>query len=295
MPAKPTVPARMACCSPRRQARWKLLSGSAILALLVLLLLAACGSSSGSTSGASGTSAPAVTLNVFAAASLKNAFQDIANQYHKAHPNVSFKFNFAGSQVLEQQLANGAPADVFASADLDNMNKASQAGLVNNPQVFAKNRLVIIEPASNPAGVNGLPDLAKKGLKFDIAASTVPAGKYCRQAFDKMAQSSTYGPQFEKALLSNVISQEDNVTAVLQKVELGEADAGCVYQTDAASAQGKVKVIPIPDEFNVIAQYPIAVVKASAHATEAQGFVDYVLGPQGQATLEKYQFIPKNG
>ncbi|WP_218104059.1 molybdate ABC transporter substrate-binding protein [Thermogemmatispora onikobensis] len=292
-----TVPARTAYFStlPRRQARWRLWPGALMLVLALALGLAACGSSSGSTSSTGGASAPAVTLNVFAAASLKNAFQDIANQYHKAHSNVSFKFNFAGSQVLEQQLANGAPADVFASADLDNMNKASQAGLVSNPQVFAKNRLVIIVPSSNPAGVNSLQDLAKKGLKFDIAASTVPAGKYCRQAFDKMAQSSTYGPQFEKALLSNVISQEDNVTAVLQKVELGEADAGCVYQTDAASAQGKVKIIPIPDEFNVIAQYPIAVVKTSAHASEAQGFVDYVLGPQGQATLEKYQFIPKNG
>jgi molybdate transport system substrate-binding protein len=292
-----TVPARTAYFStlPRRQARWRLWPSALMLVLALALGLAACGNSSGSTSSGGSASAPAVTLNVFAAASLKNAFQDIANQYHQAHPNVSFKFNFAGSQVLEQQLANGAPADVFASADLDNMNKASQAGLVNNSQVFAKNRLVIIVPSSNPAGVNGLQDLSKKGLKFDIAASTVPAGKYCRQAFDKMAQSSTYGLQFEKALLSNIISQEDNVTAVLQKVELGEADAGCVYQTDAASAQGKVKIIPIPDEFNVIAQYPIAVVKTSAHASEAQSFVDYVLGPQGQATLEKYQFIPKNG
>jgi molybdate transport system substrate-binding protein len=261
------------------------------LPLLILLafLFAACGNTS---TTASGTSAPPVTLNVFAAASLTQVFQDIGTRYHKAHSNISFKFNFAGSQVLEQQLANGAPADIFASADLSNMQKASSAGLVGPSQVFARNRLVIIVPASNPAGISTLHDLAKKGLKFDIEASTVPAGKYCRQAFDKMGKSSDYGPDFEKALLSNIVSQEDNVEAVLQKVELGEVDAGCVYQTDAANAKGKVQVIPIPDQFNVIAQYPIAVVKSSAHAAEAQAFVQYILGPEGQAVLAQYQFLP---
>jgi molybdate transport system substrate-binding protein len=269
---------------------------SVVLLLLIALALTACGGSTttGSGSGATPTATP-VTLNIFAAASLTESFQDIGNQYHKAHPNVTFKFNFAGSQILEQQIANGAPADVFASADLAHMNLATSAGLVDTPQVFAKNRLVIIVPLSNPAGVNTLHDLAKKGLKFDIEATSVPAGTYCRQAFDKMGKSSDYGPAFEKALLGNIVSQEDNVKAVVQKVQLGEADAGCVYQTDAASARNQVKVIPIPDQFNVIAQYPIAVVKSSQHASEAQDFMNYVLGPQGQATLQKYLFIPKNG
>jgi molybdate transport system substrate-binding protein len=189
-------------------------------------------------------------------------------------------------------MANGAAADVFASADQDNMQKASDAGLVGDTHVFVGNRLVLIIPASNPGGITTLKDLAKKGVKIDIGAPAVPAGKYSLQVLDKMAASPDYGPAYEKAVKANFVSQEDNVKAVVQKVQLGEADAGFVYRTDVtANVSSQVKVIDIPDQFNVIALYPIAVTKQSAHPAQAQTFVQYVLSADGQAILAKYHFI----
>ncbi len=267
--------------------------------LLIALgsLLVACGSSTSTTTTtppvATATTAP-VTLNVFAAASLTGSFNALAASYKQTHPNVNLILNYNGSQILEQQIANGAPADIFASADLANMQKASAAGLVGTSQIFAKNRLVVILPLSNPGKIMSLKDLARKGVKIDLEASTVPAGKYSRQALMNMSQSPVYGANFASEVLGNVVSQEDNVKAVVQKVQLGEADAGFVYVTDAFSASGKVMVIDIPDPYNVIAQYPIAVVKNSAHASDAQTFVDYVLSSAGQAIMKKYQFIPVN-
>jgi molybdate transport system substrate-binding protein len=231
-------------------------------------------------------------LHVFAAASLTESFQTISERFHKAHPTTTVTFNFAGSQLLEQQIANGAPADVFASADLTNMQKATDAGLVQASQIFARNKLTVIIPANNPAGIKTLKDLTKPGTKIDIGAESVPAGKYTLQVLDKMAQSPDYGPDYKKAVLGNVISHEDNVKAVVQKVLLGEADAGFVYQTDVtASAAKKVTMLPIPDTLNVIAQYPIAVVKKTTHPTEAETFVQYVLTEDGQAVLDSYHFL----
>lgn len=264
-----------------------------LLLLVLCTLLAACGGASATTSTPTPTP---VTLNVFAAASLTESFTEISTQYHKLYPTITVKFNFAGSQILEQQIANGASADIFASADLANMQKASNAGLVGNSQVFVKNKLAVIIPASNPGNISTLKDLAKKGIKIDIGAVTLPAGKYGRQVLDNMAKSPDYGPSYESAVLKNIVSEEDNVKAVVQKVQLGEVDAGFVYLTDVTAAvSNKVKIIDIPDTFNVIAQYPIAVVKNSSHATDAQAFVQYILSADGQAILVKYHFIAING
>jgi molybdate transport system substrate-binding protein len=268
-----------------------------ILLLLTLLcgFLAACGSSTSPSPGNTPTASP-VTLHIFAAASLSESFTEIGTQFQQAHSNVTVKYNFAGTPTLLQQLTNGASADVFASADLANMQKASDAGLVGSAQVFAKNRLVVIIPVSNPGGISSLKDLAKKGIKIDIANSSVPAGKYSRQALDNMAKSPDYGSAYEQAVLVNIVSQEDNVKAVVTKVQLGEVDAGFVYRTDVTTAVStKVTVIDIPDPFNVIAQYPIAVIKNIAYAPEAQQFVQYVLSAEGQAVLAKYHFIGPNG
>src|SRR5438876_275469 len=268
-----------------------------LLFVSISLLFAACGSST--TTGTSSTSTPTpatVTLNVFAAASLTESLTEIGTAYKQQHSNVTVKFNFNGSQILEQQIANGAPADVFASADQTNMQKASNAGLVNTPQVFVKNRLVVIIPTSNPGNINSLKDLAKKGIKIDLGATAVPAGKYSRQALANLSQSPDYGSGFAKDVLANVVSEEQNVKAVVQKVQLGEADAGFVYLTDVTSAVAdKVTVIDIPDPYNVIAQYPIAVVKSSPHPSDAQSFIDFVLSPAGQAILKKYNFIIISG
>jgi len=255
--------------------------------------LAACGGST--TTGSTPTPTP-VSLNVFAAASLTESFNEIATVYYQQHPDVTIKTDYNGSQILEQQIANGAPADIFASADLANMQKASDAGLVNSSQVFVKNRLVVIIPTSNPGKINSLKDLANKGIKIDLEAATVPAGKYSRQVLVNLSKSPDYGSGYGSAVLANVVSEETNVKAVVQKVQLGEADAGFVYRTDVTAAvASQVTVIDIPDPYNVIAQYPIAVVKNSSHASDAQAFVDFVLSAAGQTILKKYNFITLNG
>jgi molybdate transport system substrate-binding protein len=261
--------------------------------LLLLATLCIFVTACGSTTGVNPAPTPApITLNVFAAASLTESFTEIGMKFQTAHPGVTVKFNFAGSPTLVQQITGGAAADVFASADMANMQKVSDAGLAGSSQVFVKNRLVVIIPAANPGNINTLKDLAKKGVKIDIEAPAVPAGKYSLQALDNMAKSPDYGSIYEAAVKANFVSQEDNVKAVVQKVQLGEADAGFVYKTDVtASVSDKVKVIDIPDTFNVIAEYPIAVIKNSAHATDAQAFVQYVLSADGQAILAKFNFI----
>lgn len=263
------------------------------LPLLLCFLLAACGGST-SGGGTTTTASKEVTLNVFAAASLTESFTEIGKSFQAAHSGVTVNYNFGGSQLLEQQMASGAPSDVFASADTANMTKAANANLVSNPQIFVKNKLVVIVPA-NSSRVASLKDLANKGIKIDIEAPAVPAGKYSLQVLSKMAQSPDYGKSYETAVKANFVSQEDNVKAVVTKVQLGEADAGFVYLTDVtAKVAPKVKEITIPDNFNVVAQYPIAVTKNSKDATDAEAFVQYVLSSDGQAVLQKYKFISPN-
>lgn len=262
--------------------------------LLGSLLLTACGGTSTATTTGSDTptSAP-VTLNIFAAASLTKAFNSLEASYHQLHANVSFKADYDSSATLEQQIAGGAAADIFASADLANMQKASQAGLVDASQLFARNRLVVILPASNPAHITTLKDLARSGVKIVLAAAAVPVGKYARQALDNMAKSSDYGPAYEAAVLKNVVSNEANDSAIVQKVQVGEADAGIVYVSDINPATASAFTsVSIPDNFNVLAQYPIAVVKGSAHASDAQAFIQYLLSAPGQAVLKQFNFVP---
>ncbi|EFH87582.1 molybdate ABC transporter substrate-binding protein [Ktedonobacter racemifer] len=267
-----------------------------ILLVLFTLLLMACGGTDTSTNTKQSTaSASPVTLNVFAAASLTESFKDIATQYKQAHPNVTITYNFNGSQLLEQQIANGASADIFASADQTNMKKASDASLVTTSKVFARNKLAVIIPSSNPGKIQVLKDLAQKGKKIVVAAPSVPVGKYMLQVLDKMGKSADYGSGYENAVKGNFVSQEENVKSVVQKVQTGEADAGFVYLTDITQAvSSKVTLIDIPDTFNVIAEYPIAVTKDSKYAQDAQAFIDFVLSTQGQAILTRYHFISVN-
>ncbi len=266
-----------------------------LLCLLSLFFVACGGSAATSTSSSTAPTAPSaapVTLNVFAAASLTESFNEIATKYHAAHPNITIKDNFAGSQALVQQIQNGANADIFASADQANMDKATQAGVVNQAQIFARNKLTVIVPVSNPKNVTTLKDLAQKGLKLVMAAPSVPVGKYGLQILDKLGKASDYGSAYESSVKSNVVSQEDNVKSVVTKVQLDEADAGIVYLTDVTPAlSSKVKDIEIPDNFNVTAQYPIATTKNTAHTQEANAFEQYILSADGQAVLAKYHFI----
>jgi molybdate transport system substrate-binding protein len=260
--------------------------------LVACMLLAACGSTSSSSSGSATPTPAPVKITVFAAASLTEAFGEMKTQYDAAHPNVTITFNFAGSNTLAQQIVNGAPADVFASADTQNMQKVVTPGLVNTPQTFARNKVVVIVPANNPANINTLHDLAKSGVKIAVADVSVPVGNYTLEVLNKMGQSSAYGPAYESAVKANFVTHETSVKSVLQKVQLGEVDAGYVYVSDAFSAGDKVKSITIPDEFNVVADYPIATVKASSNQSAADSFIQYVLSSDGQAILAKYHFIP---
>lgn len=243
-----------------------------LLALLAALLLAACGGGNGTGSGG-GTE-----LEVFAAASLTEAFGALGRDFTSSHPDVRVTFNFAGSQALATQLQQGAPADVFASADQASMGKVR--ALVSEPRAFAGNLLQIVVGKGNPKGVERLADLARPDLKVVLAAPAVPAGRYARQALD--AQHVTVRP----------VSLEDNVKAVVTKVSLGEADAGIAYVTDVAAGKDKVEGVEIPGRQNVPAAYPIAVVKASGHQPQAQAFVDLVRSPEGQRVMQRYGFSP---
>jgi molybdate transport system substrate-binding protein len=239
------------------------------------LLLAACGG--GDAGGGSGAGSPA-EIKVFAAASLTAAFGKLGEQFTAANGGTRVAFNFAGSQALATQIQQGAPADVFASADTTNMDKVKD--LVGPPQNVASNLLQIVVEQGNPKGVKGLDDLARGDLKVVLAAEDVPAGKYARQVLDRAG------------VRVKPVSLEDNVKAVVTKVALGEADAGIVYVTDVTAGGGKIQGVDIPMRQNVVATYPIATVKASRMQDKAQAFVDLVRSAEGQAVLEEYGFLP---
>ncbi len=233
-------------------------------------------------------------ITVFAAASLKDAFADIAQVLARRDPPISVRFNFAGSQQLALQLHQGARADVFASADQRWMQAVRDSGLIaGTPRVFARNRLVVITPAANPGRVDRLEDLSRRGLKLVLAAEAVPVGKYSREALSRLAGAPGFGPDYPARVLRNVVSQEENVKAVVAKVQLGEADAGIVYRSDVTPAVRRaVRQIEIPDQYNVLATYPVAVLRAAAQPAAAQAFVALVLSDEGQALLARYGLLP---
>jgi molybdate transport system substrate-binding protein len=232
-------------------------------------------------------------LTIFTAASLTEAFKEMGDNIEQANPGTKVTFNFAGSPTLRTQLAQGARADVFASADEPNMQGAQKEGTIaSEPRLFVRNQLVAIVPAANPAQVMRLQDLAKPGVKLVLTNKEVPVGNYSRQALTKMSQDAAFGSEFATRVLANLVSEETNVRQVVAKVQLGEADAGIVYSSDVTPAvRGAVQVLAIPEPFNVIAQYPIAVVRDAPNAAGARAFIDYVLSPAGQAILTKHGFL----
>jgi molybdate transport system substrate-binding protein len=232
-------------------------------------------------------------LTVFAAASLSDAFEAIEQELEAATPNLSITYNFGGSQALVTQLEEGAQADVFASANTAQMEVAIEADLAASPPVpFVHNRLAIVTPADNPADIRDLADLGKEGILLVLAQSEVPAGRYARESVCLMAShTTTYGSDFVARVAANVVSEEEDVRDVLAKVALGEADAGIVYISDAVAADDQVQVIDIPDEVNVIATYPVAVLAQGDQAL-GSAFIAYLLSDEGQALLERFGFQP---
>ncbi|HEY3310015.1 MAG TPA: molybdate ABC transporter substrate-binding protein [Anaerolineales bacterium] len=233
-----------------------------------------------------------VTLNVFAAASLTDAFEEIGSAFEAAHPGLTVKFNFAGSQTLRTQIEQGAEADVFASANTKEMDKLVAGNYVaaDSAKIFLTNHLVLVMPANNPAGITKPADLAKPGIKVILAAKDVPVGGYSLQMLDNLEAS--LGPGFKNKVLKNVVSYENDVKQVLAKVQLGEADAGIVYSSDMSGQ--KLQNIVISPEMNVIAKYPLAAMTHSAHLDQAEAFVNFVLSAEGQAILKKWGFSSVN-
>ena len=234
-----------------------------------------------SSTGTASAAAASGTLIVFAAASLKATFSTLGATFKSENPGSDITFSFAGSSDLVTQLQGGAPADVFASADTNNMKKATDAGLVTgSPVNFASNTLTIVTPPGNPAGITSFADLAKDGVSEVICAPAVPCG------------SATQKVETATGITLSPVSEEQSVTDVLNKVESGEADAGVVYITDAAGAGAEVKSIPFPESSGAANTYPIGVLKGSTNAALAQSFVDLVTGAEGQAVLKAAGFAP---
>ncbi len=231
-------------------------------------------------------------LTVFTAASLTGAFGEIGRLYTN-QTNIVVAFNFDGSQNLRTQIENGAYADVFASANTKQMNALKQIQLMNNSSiiVFTENRLSLIVPKDNPAKISSLADLAKPGLKIVMGTKDVPVGDYALQIINRLGNDSAYGPDYKTRVMANIISQETTVNYVVTKVALGEADVGFAYISDVTKdLASKVDQVAIPDEYNVIAKYPIGIVKESRYPAHSQDFINLVTSDQGKAILDKYGF-----
>jgi molybdate transport system substrate-binding protein len=243
-------------------------------AVLALLLAGGTGSSE--------------TVRVFAAASLVEAFTDVASAFERAHPGRVVELSFGGSQWLRTQIEQGAPADVFAGADVAHAEALRRSGRLGSYRIFARNDLVVAVPASGGT-VRNLEDLAKPGVRLVVAGPTVPAGRYTSEVLGKLSAEGSFGADFASRVRANVLSHETSVRAVLSKVVLGEADAGFVYATDASSSS-KVRAIEIPAGAKATADYPIGVVIGAAAPGAARAFVDFVLGEDGQARLRRHGF-----
>ncbi|WP_405809278.1 molybdate ABC transporter substrate-binding protein [Streptomyces sp. NBC_01520] len=248
-------------------------TAAALLTAALLVPLAACGSDekdSGDRATAS-SGAPKADLTVLAASSLTDVFRTAGAAYEKEHPGTKVTFSFGGSQELAAQVQQGAPADALVTADTRTMDGLGSD--IGTPTVIAKNRLVIATGKGNPEKVESLKDLAGPELKVVLAAPEVPVGRYSKQILD--TQKIDVKP----------VSEEPNVRAVLSKVELGEADAGLVYRTDAATATDKVDAIDIPDAQNAVASYPAATLKTSKNSEAATAFVTWLSTPEAQKIL----------
>jgi molybdate transport system substrate-binding protein len=272
------------------------------LLAVIALILAAC--SSGATTAPStaasvaptsaASSAPALSgsLTIYGASSLKAALTKAQAAFMAAYPGVTITISTDSSSTLETQIEQGAPADVFLSADTTNPAKLVTKGLnASDPVKFAGNLLTVIVPTANPAGIASPADLAKPGVKIIGAGATVPITKYATMLVANLAKEAGYPAGFVAAYNANVVSQEDNVAAVVSKIELGEGDAAIVYVTDARTST-KVTTITVPTDANVPATYAGVVVKASRNAAAAQTFLSWFAGPDGQAILASFGFLP---
>ncbi len=285
-----------------RRSRLTGVLATVLLALLLAALAGACGDDDDDTTAATATTSTSGTttesamqlegnLTIFAASSLTDVFDALADAFDDAHPDVSITFNYQSSSSLATQINELAPADIFASANDAQMKVVTDAGNAENPVTFATNSPVIVVPAGDHK-VTKLDDLASDGIRLVLAEEDVPVGKYARDILTNASTAAGLGTDFSARALANLQSNEANVRAVLTKVQLGEADAGIVYATDAATAPDDVDVVEIPAEYNVVASYPIAVVNETGNPDAAAAWVGFVLSDEGQAILASFGFGP---
>lgn len=275
------------------------------LVVLMAFLFVACGggtddgqsksttpSSDSTTGGGSGDiSTLSGNLTIFAAASLTAAFEAIATSLQEANPDLRITHNFAGSQQLVTQLVEGADADVFASANISQMDVAQEGGVVSSARhIFTRNRLVIVIPADNPGRIEQPADLAIGGLKIVVANEDVPVGRYTLEMLDLMSASPDFGSDFRDRVENNIVSLEDNVKQVVAKVQLGEADAGIAYVTDVTPDVAEdISLVELPEQFNIIAEYPVAPV-AGGDSDLARAYINFLLSDAGQNILTSHGF-----
>jgi molybdate transport system substrate-binding protein len=256
--------------------RLRVLAGSVVGLSLVA---AACGDDDASTSTTAASPGLQGEITVFAAASLTDAFSEIATAFTAANPDATASFSFDASSALVMQINEGAPADVFASADTANMDKLVDEGLnAQEPEIFATNRLGIIVAPDNPLGITGVADLVDTDIKTATCAGEVPCGRYAAEIFTNAGVTVT------------PVTLEQNVRGVVTKVTAGEVDAGIVYVTDVLAAGDQAELVEIPEDINVRAEYPIAAVSRSPDIAVAEAFIEFVLGPQAQDILGEFGF-----
>lgn len=236
----------------------------------------------------------AANLTVFAAASLTEAFTEIARVFHERHPDIELSLNFAGSQVLASQIILGARADIYASADPESMARLAKVGLVDEREVFpfARNRLAVVIPSSNPGRLSRLKDLARPNVKLIMGHPGVPVGRYTLLLLDALSGRPEFGPQFKRAVLKNAVSEEQDVKFVLSKVAMGEADAGFVYVSDLrGKSASRIGRLEIPNEANPLAHYLAARLKESDNPGAAHSFIHILLSDPAQQILSRYGFL----
>jgi molybdate transport system substrate-binding protein len=256
--------------------------------LLVVLVLSSAIGCDRADSGQDAAPEDSRRLMVFAASSLTEAFGDMAESFERAHPGVEVSLYFAGSQTLRTQILNGAPADVFAPAGRKYMRSLGERNLVGPARVFARNELVIVTPADNPAGIASVRELPQ-AERLVVGARAAPVGRYAGEFLERAGRE--FGGGFRQKVERDIVSREVNARLVLAKVAIGEADAGIVYRTDAAARGDKVWTVEIPKNLNMLAAYPIAAVARTPRAELAEKWVKFVLSDEGQEILAEHGFI----
>ena len=265
---------------------------TALMSAIVLVGFTGCGQSSDNSGSDGGDKKQGRMLTIFAASSLIDAFGELGKTFEKQNEGVEVKQSFESSSTLLIQIQQGAPADVFASAAQEEMDTAMKDGLVaRKPEVFVKNREIIMVPNDNPANIQSFQDVANPGVRLVLAQRDVPAADYALQILDKA--NARYGDNFEKQVLSNVVSRESDVRASVNRVVVGDADATFGYASDyTIDIRDRVMVVPIPPDLNIIATYPIAALKDAKDPELAKKWIELVTSKEGQHVLQKWNFEP---